>query len=410
MTDVAAQSPPYGPVRVALGATSRVLRNLLFPFLALHVIFPAMWLVAVVQNGPVPNDWLHLKIVADHFVSGDWTRLYAVGEQALNPGYFWRYPPFALYLVAPLAWLPQVWAYAVLAGIEVIALAASLWMLRRLEPFRQMRAEWLLAIAFSAPALTTIVTGQSSALIMLCVVGAAVLWTRGQVIHACALLGLLAVKPNWGIVFGLMAIVRGDWKGAGAMAGVAVLLCLLALPLGIDLWADFLGASIANAEMLAEYPPQKLITVRGFLEATLGKSDVTFILWACVAIGLTVAAARAWRSPGTPLRHLGIGLLLAIAANPYASFYDALVLAVPATAWWAERHRWAPIPWAVVGALLLLIWCSEHWLYSWGVLLARTGIQWLPPASVVGPAAAVWLVLAAYQATHQDMHHVNHAA
>ena len=120
-------------------------------------------------------------------------------------------------------------------------LAASAWLLRRLEPFRHGHPEWLAAIVLSAPALTTIATGQSSALILLCVVGAATLWTRGQVVRACALLGLLAIKPNWGIVFGIMAIVRREWTGAAAMAGVAALLCLLTVPLGLQLWADFLG-------------------------------------------------------------------------------------------------------------------------------------------------------------------------
>ena len=235
-------------------------------------------------------------------------------EQALNPNYFWRYPPFALYLVAPLAWLPEMYAYSVLVGIEIVALGISLWLLRRLEPFRDMRAEWFLAIALSAPMLSTIVTGQSSALIMLCIVGAASLWTRGEVMRACAVLGLLAIKPNWGIVFGLMAIVLGEWKGAAVMAGVAFLLCVLSLPLGLQLWKDFFGISVGHSLALAGYEPQKLITLRGFLEGTLGKGDLTLTLWAIAAAALVVAAVLAWRAPGSPLRHLGIGVLVAVAA------------------------------------------------------------------------------------------------
>ena len=377
------------------GRLYRSLRLLLLPFLAVHAIFPALWAINLLRYGPVENDWFHLKTIADHFVAGDWSRLYTVGEQALNPRYYWRYPPFALYVVAPLAWLPHVWAYALLVVIEVAALVGSLWLLRRLEPFRHMRAEWVLAIALSAPALTTIVTGQSSAVIMLCVVVAAMLWTRGQVNYAYALLGLLAIKPNWGFVFGLMAIVRGEWKGAAAMVGVVVLLCVLALPLGRQVWTDFLEVSMANGDILANYDRQKLITLRGFLEGTLGTSDVTTILWALVAVGLVIMAALSWRAPGPPLRHLGTGLLLAVSANPYASFYDALVLAVPATVWWAERGRWARGPWLTVGILLAVAWCWEQWLYSWGVLAAAAGVHWVPPVSVVGPVAAVWLVLAA---------------
>jgi alpha-1,2-mannosyltransferase len=380
------------------GRVSRSLRVALFPFLAAHALFPAMWLLSVWRKPPATGDWHHLKTVADHFVAGDWSRLYAVGEQALNPNYFWRYPPFALYLVAPLAWLPEMYAYSVLVGIEIVALGISLWLLRRLEPFRDMRAEWFLAIALSAPMLSTIVTGQSSALIMLCIVGAASLWTRGEVTRACAVLGLLAIKPNWGIVFGLMAIVLGEWKGAAVMAGVAVLLCVLSLPLGLQLWKDFFGISVGHSLALAGYEPQKLITLRGFLEGTLGKGDLTLTLWAIAAAALVVAAVLAWRAPGSPLRHLGIGVLVAVAANPYAFFYDAVVLAIPATVWWAERDRWSRKPWLIAGGLIALMWCSEHWLYSWGVLAGSAGVQWRPRVSIVGLATAIWLVLAAGQA------------
>jgi hypothetical protein len=385
------------------GRASRTVRFCLFPFLAVHAIFPAFWLITLLRNGPVENDWFHLKTVADHFVAGDWSRLYTVGEGALDPRYFWRYPPFALYVVAPLAWLPKVWAYLVLAGVEVVALAVSLWLLRRLAPFRDMRAEWLLAIVLSAPMLSTIVTGQSSALIMLCIVSAASLWTRGHVVGACALLGLLAIKPNWGIVFGLLAFVRREWKGAATMAGVVALLCALTLPLGFQVWVDFFGVSMADTDILANYDLHKLITLRGFLEGVLGRSSLTILIWAVAATGLTTLAAFSWRAPGLPLRHLGIALLLAVSANPYASFYDALVLAVPATAWWFERDRWAPKPWIVVGILLAAVWCSEQWRYSWGVLFAAAGIHWLPPVSLVGPATAIWLVLAAREAMRPDL-------
>jgi hypothetical protein len=285
-----------------------------------------------------------------------------------------------------------------MVGVEVVARAGARGLLRRVEPFEDMRAEWFLAISLSAPMLGTIVTGQNSAVLLLCIAAAAFLWTKGQVTGACALLGLLAIKPNWGIVFGLMAIVRREWKGAMAMAGVAASLCALALPLGFQLWGDFIGVSVGDSFALVGYDVQKQITLRGFLEGTLGRSDLTLILWAIAAATLVVAAVLAWRAPGSPLRHLGIGVLLAVSANPYAFFYDALTLAIPATVWWAERDRWARKPWLIVGVLLTLAWCSEQWLYSWGMAAMSAGLPWRPPVSIVGLAASIWLVFAACQA------------
>lgn len=373
-------------------------RELLFPVLVAHAIFPGLWLIRVVSSGPEPNDWLHLKVVANHFVSGDWARLYAVGENALNPGYFWRYPPFALYLVAPLAWLPDVWAYALLAGVEIGALVASLYLLQRLAPFREMRSEWVLAVAFSAPALTTVITGQSSALIMLCVVLAATLWSREKVVRSCALLGLLAIKPNWGVVFGLFGIMKGARRGVAMMVGSVAVLCAATVPLGWQLWKDFLSVSLSNGAILADYDPSRQITLRAFLEWLFGQNELAFALWVIMAASLTLMTALAWRVRGPALRHLGLALLLAVAVNPYASFYDALVLAVPATVWWAERDDWERGPWLTVGWLVALAWTSEQWQYSWGLVLRAIGLEWLPPVSLVGPVAATWLVLAARQA------------
>ena len=373
-------------------------RVALFPFLISHAVFPGMWLVSMLRNPPVTGDWLHLKTVADHFMAGDWSRLYAVGEQALNPQYFWRYPPFALYVIAPLAWLPELWAYWALVAAEVVAVALSLRLLQRIEPFRSMRSEWALAIVLSAPMLTTLVSGQSSGLIMLCIVGAASLWTRGEVTRACAVLGLLVIKPNWGIVFGLLALARREWRGAATMVGVVLLLCALTLPLGSQLWADFLGVSVEHSFALAGYDASKLITLKAFFEATMGKGALSLILWLLAAAALLVMTVLAWRKPGPPLRHLGIGVLLIICANPYGFFYDALVLAIPATAWWAERDRWARGPWLIVGTLLALMWCWEQMSYSWGAMATGAGIEWQPPVSIVGPATAVWLVLAAREA------------
>jgi glycosyl transferase family 87 len=377
----------------------RFIRFWLFPFLAAHTIFPVMWVVNVFHYPPVTGDWHLLKTVADHFMAGDWSRLYTVGAGALDPRFPWRYPPFALYVVAPLAWLPDVWAYSALAGVEVLAVAAALRLLQRLEPFRDMRAEWVLAIVLSAPMLTTIVAGQSSGLIMLCIAGAASLWARGEVTRAGAVLGLLAIKPNWGIVFGVMAVVQRKWNGAWAMAGVAALLCALTLPLGFQLWADFLGNSVGPSFRLEGQDPWDQITLRAFLEGTMGRGDLTLVLWTVAATALVIAAVLAWRTPGPPLRHLGIGVLLGVSVNPYAFFYDALVLAIPATVWWAERDRWNRTPWLIVGALLALMWCWEQWLYSWDWLATAAGIPWWRPrVSIVGFVTPIWLVLAAREA------------
>lgn len=374
---------------------SQTFQLILFPFLAAHAFFPLLWLVILAQNGPRQNDWRHFQIAAEQFLSGDWAHLYMEGPTPIHPGYFWRYPPYALYVVAPLAWMPQSWAYGLLVALEVAALAAALVMLARLAPPRGMTVEWVLAIALSAPAITTVITGQISALLLLCIVGAAALWGRGRVLAASSVLGLLAFKPNVGLFFGLFMIVRREWRGALAMIGVAIVLCAVTLPLGRGLWVDFLHVSVSNVDMVAPYDAYKLITLKGFLGAVLGQGRLTVLLWGVTSLGLLALAVSAWTVPAPPVRHLALVVLLVIAANPYGFFYDALLLAVPAAVWWSERDVWRRAPWTIVGVLLAAVWCWEHSAHTWNEVLKLAGIEWVPPFSLVGPAAALWLTLAA---------------
>jgi hypothetical protein len=98
------------------------------------------------------------------------------------------------------------------------------------------------------------------------------------------------------------------------------------------------------------------------------------------------------------MRHLGLTLLLAVAVNPYASFYDALVLVLPATVWWADRALWRRGPWLTVGILIAIAWCAEQYVYTWSNVLRPLGADWRPPFSLVGPAVTIWLLLAAREA------------
>ena len=354
----------------------------------------------LVLYGPEESDWRHLKVVADHFVAGDWSNLYETGANAIDPHYLWLYPPYALYLVAPLAWATPFQAYLWLAGIGAASLLMSLVLLRRIAPPGGMDAEWFLASSLWAPALATLVMGQSSALLLLFVTGAAYVWQRGHGLRAYGLLALFALKPNWGIFFGLLALVRRDYRGALVMVGIVLALCAVTIPLGAELWTEFLRASMSNAELFVNYPYYKLISLKGFLNATLGQNPVSTGVWAVAAIGLCAAACAAWRVPGRPVRHLGLAVLLAVAANPYANFYDALVLVLPATVWWSERASWRRVPWLVVGWLIAAVWCWEQYSFAWALVVkGELGVESpYPPFSIVGPAASIWLVVAAREA------------
>ena len=326
------------------------------------------------------------RLSANHFVAGDSSR--ADGGAALRPGYFWLYPPFALYVVAPLAWLSDAWAYALLAGIEVMALGISLWLLQRLEPFRRMRREWLLAIALSARA------GRDHHRPEQCAHHAVRRrrrdsldpWTGGPSLRPARAARDQADEDVVGLRHRAGRMERHGVVAAG------YLLCV----------SDAPGPSASTNLGLGEYSIFPNCSGEPYLGLSLGnvgrkRPDADHL-------GVHRSGIDAWRrsSPGErPVRPCGTwesACCWRSPRNPYAQFYDALVFAVPATVWWAERDRWRDEPWLVVAALLAVAWCNEQWLYSWGALSTAAGLLWLPKVSLVGPVAAVWLVLAARQA------------
>jgi hypothetical protein len=378
---------------MTIGTLQRgLLTRAIYAFLAGHVLFPILWLAILLQDGPRMNDWRHFQVAAEQFVAGDWTELYTERQDTVHAGYFWRYPPFVLYVVAPLAGLPSGFAYALLATLGVAALVGSMFLLRRNLPTSQLHSAWALAVVLSPPALTTLIAGQISGLLLLCLVSAAMLWLRGKTVAASAVLGLLAIKPNIGAFFALYLIVTRQWRAAMTMMAVVAALCLTTLPLGPALWQDFIRVSLANVDVTAMYDPYKMITLRAFLNTVLGPDSVAFGVWVLTATLLMYLSTKFWRRSNDVLEHFSVATMLAIAVNPYGFFYDALILTLPATVWWIRREQWRTPTRGIVGALLVLIWCWEHWAFTWRELLKFVGLDAAPPFSIVGPAVGVWLI------------------
>lgn len=394
--------PCYHP-RVPPGSRPSLLRAALFAFVGVHAVFLLMWAVVVATSGPQQNDWALLKAVAERFVAGDTGNLYARGEGLLIPGYFWIYPPFVLFPLAVLAPLPPLAAYLLLAGLAVAATARSLVLLDRVLRFGDAKELVFLSVFCSAPFLTTVVTGQLSGLLLLGIAGAGSLWTGGNVVGAGALLGLFVAKPNWGLVFGLMMVVRREWRAAAVMAAVALACGASGLLPGVQLWKDFFAAAKVSMEMQGHYDPYTIITLRGFLEAVLPSTRLAYLVWAGEAALMLASAVSIWRRSLPPLEHLGAAVLLVIAANPYAHFYDALLLALPAVVWWTGRDEWLPAPWRAVGAMLAATWTWEQAAWSWPMLLGGAESQPELPFSIVGPVAGLWLVLRAVVAARRPV-------
>src|SRR5512146_2067108 len=130
--------------------------------------------------------------------------------------YAWAYPPIALLVVAPLAFLPYLWS---LAGWLLFGLALYLQALWRILP-----RGLTLAAGLAFPAVFITLGHGQNALLSAGLTGTGLALLSAQPVAAGIALGALAFKPQLGILLPLALAAGGHWRAfASAAATVAIL-------------------------------------------------------------------------------------------------------------------------------------------------------------------------------------------
>lgn len=359
----------------------------------LHVVFLVLLLWGNVVYGPHEADFHFMHSIGRLFLDGEWDSIYSVDHD----GYFWRFPPHGLYPAAVAALFPADVGYWIQVVVQAASVGISLVLLSSLFPDMTDPDVALVAVLGSAPVLTTLAAGQNSGGLLLLVTTGLWLTMRGRERLGFATLGLLAIKPTIGAGFGLFAVVRRRRDEIAAIAGVAAIVVATSLPL-VSLWDDFLRAVLRSEQIRAVYPAAKQITVLGFLDGAGLPAGPALVLATVMSIGLLVAAVTVWRSDVPVARKFGAACLLVVAANPYMSFYDSMLLVVPGMAWWGVQGTYGDRRIRLGIALCLAVaWFDQHLAFSY---LAASEL--LPAFSMVGPSSAVWLVLESLDAARRE--------
>lgn len=289
---------------------------------------------------------------------GDFSHLWAAGRSVVVLGPGGLYAPAAHYLVltealGPLG--PDLWAsrndvlgtffyppatglfytglgllplrtaglvhgalYVLAALAAAVALAGSRW--------RTLALPGTLALVLLYPStFYGFALGQNGVYALLAVAGAGWCWSRDRPIWAGALLGLLMLKPSWGLAAVLVPVVLRSHRMLGALLSVAGGLAALGLVLGPQASARFfvLSSQLVQLDQLADYPLHLQHNLLGLVRRS-GLPDV--LGWGAVG-GLTaVTAVRVQRLP----RAEAWGLLWVTATlfNPHVHHYDLLVALV----------------------------------------------------------------------------------
>ena len=251
--------------------------------------------------------------------------------------YGWHYPPPFLLVAGALAQLPYLPALILWQGAGLALYLAAMALLLRgsRDPF------WLLlTLAFPA-VFVNLIHGQNGFLTAALFAGALALLDK-RPIAAGILFGLLAYKPQFGILLPPVLAATARWRSfAAAASTVAALVLVASLAFGADIWNAFLASTHFSRTVVLEQGNtgfEKIQSVFAAIRLWGGSPDAAYTAQGIVTLGVAAALIILWRSRAS-MACKGAALCLgALLATPYCLDYDMMLLA-PAIALLAVEGR-----------------------------------------------------------------------
>jgi alpha-1,2-mannosyltransferase len=241
-----------------------------------------------------------------------------------TPFFGWHYPPFFLVPAAALATIPYGWA---LIAWILLTLPAYLAALYAIMP----RPATLLAAAAFPAVIVNIGHGQNGFLTAALLGGALVLLDRRPAV-AGMLIGLLAYKPQFGVLIPLVLLVTWRWTViAAACATVAALVAVSWLLFGAEVFTAFAGSAEFSRKIVLEQGAtgwEKIQSIFSAVRNLGGPIGVAYAAQGVLMLALATSLVWLWRSQAAYELKAAALALACLLATPYVLDYDLTVLAV----------------------------------------------------------------------------------
>jgi hypothetical protein len=240
------------------------------------------------------------------------------------PFYGWHYPPFFLAVAFMVASLPYAFGLALWLAAS---LAAYLAAIRAILP----RPETLL-IAAAFPAVFINIGHGQNGFLTAALLGGALHWLDRRPWLAGILIGLLAYKPQFGVMIPLALLANQRWSSiAAAIATVAALVAVSLAVLGGGVWHAFTDSMNFTQAIVLEQGGTGWEKIQSaFSAARNWGADVHTAYAIQIALGLALAATLAWLWHSDAAFELKASALAtaSLLATPYVLDYDLVVLAI----------------------------------------------------------------------------------
>jgi hypothetical protein len=252
------------------------------------------------------------------------------------PFYGWLYPPFFFAVAVVVAAVPYACGLAIWLAASFAAYLAAI---RAILPGPQT-----LLVAAAFPAVFINIGHGQNGFLTAALLGGALHWLDRRPWLAGVLIGLLAYKPQFGVLIPVALLAGGRWSSIGAaVATVAALLALSFATLGGGVWHAFADSmTFTQTIVLGQGGIGWEKIQSAFSAMRMWGADVRTAYAVQIALALLLAASLAWLWQCDAAFELKASALAtgSLLATPYVLDYDLVVLAV-AIAFFArhgQRH------------------------------------------------------------------------
>jgi alpha-1,2-mannosyltransferase len=304
-----------------------------------------------------------------------------------TPYYSFAYPPFFVIVTELLVKLPYFAAFALWQGSSFAFYLSGMAALRRRFGTALPGDLYFISAAAFTAVIVNLTHGQTAFLTAgFFAFGLALLpespWLAG------AALGLLAIKPQFGLLIPIALAAGGHWRSFGA-AAVTIFSMVVAttVVLGTGIWGAFLESANQSRHIILDlggvgYP--KMVTVFAWARLWRFPLALAYAAQAVVSLSGMFLVSLVWRS-GADWRLKGAALCAGtLLVTPFALDYDLMILA-PAIALLA-MYGFDNAPRPYLAAILSVLWLSPLFVRFFASALAVPLGSWC----VIGVLFLVW--------------------
>jgi Glycosyltransferase family 87 len=240
------------------------------------------------------------------------------------PFYGWLYPPFFFSVAFLVASVPYAWGLAIWLAAS---LAAYLAAMRAILPGPET-----LLIAAAFPAVFINIGHGQNGFLTAALLGGALHWLDRRPWLAGVLIGLLAYKPQFGVLIPVALFAGGRWSTIGAaVATLAALLAVSFVTLGDGVWHAFADSMTFTQTVVLEQGGIGWEKIQSVFSAMRMLGAGVHLAYAVqIALTLMLAASLAWLWRSNAAFELKASALAtaSLLATPYVLDYDLVALAV----------------------------------------------------------------------------------